>query len=49
MFALALAAFVLLFAWGADFMGWHGNGWELQQAMAAAFLLGGICGYKANR
>lgn len=46
MFALALATFVLLLAWGAAFFGWNGNG--LDQAMIIAFVLGTICGFKAK-
>ena len=48
MFALALAAFVLLLGWGADLMGWQSRDWELQQAICLGFVLGGICGYKAK-
>lgn len=49
MFSLALAAFVLLLAWGAHVFGWQGDGWELQQAMVAGFFLGAICGFRATR
>lgn len=46
MFALALATFVLLLAWGAAFFGWTGSG--LDQAMIIAFALGTICGFNAR-
>lgn len=49
MFSVALAVFILLFAWGAKLLDWHGDSWELQQAMFAGFFLGAICGFKASR
>ena len=48
MFALALGAFVLMFAFGADFMGRKANSSHLQQAMLAAFILGVFGGYRAK-
>ena len=43
---LALAMFVSLFGWGAQYFGWHDPVGKVQLALFTSFILGMICGYK---
>jgi hypothetical protein len=43
---LALAMFVSLFAWGAQYFGWQDPMGKVQLALFTSFILGMICGYK---
>ena len=45
---LALAMFVSLFGWGADFFGWADPSGKVQMALFTSFLLGIILGYKSQ-
>jgi len=45
---LALAMFVSLFAWGAQYFGWSDPVGKVQLALFTSFILGIICGYKNN-
>lgn len=42
---LAVAMFVALFGWGAQYFGWDPAG-KVQLALFTSFILGVICGYK---
>ncbi len=46
MTGLALAMFIALFGWGAQYFGWHDPGGKVQLALFTTFILGMICGYK---
>jgi uncharacterized membrane protein YjjB (DUF3815 family) len=43
---LAVAMFVALFGWGAQYFGWHDPSGKVQLALFTAFILGVIAGYK---
>ncbi len=43
---LAIAMFVVLFGWGAQYFGWQDPTGKVQLALCAAFILGIITGYK---
>ena len=43
---LALAMFVALFGWGAQYFGWSDPVGKIQLALFTSFILGVICGYK---
>lgn len=43
---LAVAMFVALFGWGAQFFGWQDPVGKVQLALFTSFILGMICGYK---
>jgi hypothetical protein len=43
---LALAMFVSLFGWGAQYFGWSDPVGKVQLALFTSFILGVICGYK---
>jgi hypothetical protein len=43
---LALAMFIALFGWGAQYFGWHDPTGKIQLALFTTFVLGVICGYK---
>ena len=43
---LAVAMFVALFGWGAQYFGWHDPHGKVQLALFTVFILGVICGYK---
>jgi hypothetical protein len=45
---LALAMFVALFGWGAQYFGWSDPVGKVQLALFTAFILGVICGYKKD-
>ena len=45
---LALAMFVSLFGWGAQYFGWSDPVGKVQLALFTSFILGVICGYKNN-
>jgi hypothetical protein len=46
MVGLAIAMFVALIGWGAPYFGWSDPEGKVQLALATAFILGVICGYK---
>jgi hypothetical protein len=46
MIFLALAMFVSLFGWGAQYFGWSDPVGKVQLALFTSFILGMICGYK---
>ena len=43
---LALAMFISLFGWGAQYFGWHDPVGKVQLALFTSFILGMIIGYK---
>jgi hypothetical protein len=45
---LALAMFISLFGWGAQYFGWHDPVGKVQLALFTSFILGMICGYKSQ-
>lgn len=45
MIGLAIAAFVALFAFGGQALGWHDYDGSVQAALAVCFGLGVLCGY----
>lgn len=45
---IAIAMFVMLFAWGAEYFGWSDPTGKVQLALATSFILGIIGGYKAK-
>ena len=48
MVGLSIAIFVALFGWGATYFGWHDPDGKIQLALATAFILGNVCGYKSK-
>ena len=46
--ATAAAVFIALFAWGSTYFGWSDPDGKVQLALATAFVLGIIAGYKAQ-
>ena len=45
---LALAMFIALFAWGANYFGWEDPVGKVQLALFTSFILGAVCGYKSK-
>jgi len=45
---LALAMFIALFGWGANYFGWHDPTGKVQLALFTSFILGAICGFKSK-
>lgn len=48
MVGLSIAIFIALFGWGATYFGWHDPDGKIQLALATAFILGNVCGYKSK-
>jgi hypothetical protein len=46
MTGIALAIFIALFAWGANYFGWSDPNGEIQLALFTSFVMGAVCGYK---
>ena len=45
---IAIAMFIALFGWGAEYFGWHDAGGKVQLALATSFILGAVASYKAR-
>ena len=45
---IAMAIFIALFGWGSRYFGWSDPDGKVQLALATAFILGIIGGYKAK-
>ena len=45
---IAVAIFVALFGWGANYFGWSDPDGKVQLALATSFILGIIGGYRAK-
>jgi hypothetical protein len=48
MVGIAAVMFVALFGWGAEYFGWADPDSKVQLALATAFVLGAVCGYKSR-
>ena len=48
MIGLALAMFIALFGWGADYFGWEDPTGKVQLALFTSFILGIILGYRSH-
>ena len=48
MVGLALAMFIALFGFGAEYFGWQDPVGKVQLALFTSFILGSVCGYKAK-
>jgi hypothetical protein len=48
MVGLAIAMFIALFGWGARYFGWDDPDGKVQLALATAFILGIVSGYKTK-
>lgn len=48
MVGIAIAMFIALFGWGARYFGWEDPDGKIQLALATAFILGIISGYKTK-
>ena len=48
MVGLASAMFVALFGWGDQYFGWGDPDGKVQLALATAFILGAVAGYKSR-
>ena len=48
MVMLALAIFVAMFMWGAQYFGWSDPAGKVRLAMFSTFVLGIICGFKVK-
>jgi hypothetical protein len=48
MVVLALAIFVALFIWVAQYFGWYDPAGKVRPALFATFVLGIVCGYKVK-
>ena len=46
--AIALAMFIALFGWGANYFGWHDPSGKIQLALVTSFILGCVASYKAR-
>ncbi|MFC7536750.1 hypothetical protein ACFQPG_05135 [Sphingomonas sp. GCM10030256] len=46
--SIAMAIFVLLFAFGENYFGWSDVGGKVQLALFTCFVLGTVCGYKTR-
>ena len=49
MAGLAMAMFVALFAFGADYFGWGDPGGRVSLALFSSFIFGIIAGYRVNK
>jgi hypothetical protein len=45
---IAIAMFIGLFGWGADYFGWHDPTGRIQLALVTSFILGAVASYKAR-
>ncbi len=45
---LAIAIFIALFGWGADYFGWDDPDGKIRLALFTCFILGTLCGYKSK-
>ena len=45
---IAIAMFIALFGWGADYFGWSDPGGKVQLALFTSFILGIVASYKAR-
>ena len=45
---LAIALFVALFGWGANYFGWDDPDGKVRLALFTCFVLGTLCGHKAK-
>ena len=45
---IALAMFIGLFGWGADYFGWHDPTGRVQLALFTSFILGVVASYKSR-
>jgi hypothetical protein len=48
MVGIAIAMFIALFGWGANYFGWSDPDHKIQLALAASFILGSLSGYKVR-
>jgi hypothetical protein len=48
MVGLAIAMFIALFGWGAQYFGWADPVGKVQLALFTSFVLGALCGYKSK-
>jgi hypothetical protein len=48
MIGLALAMFIALFGFGAQYFGWQDPVGKVQLALFTSFILGVVCGYKSK-
>jgi hypothetical protein len=48
MVGIAIAMFIALFGWGANYFGWSDPEHKIQLALAASFILGILSGYKVR-
>jgi hypothetical protein len=48
LFGVAIAMFVALVGWGADYFGWSDPDGKIQLAIITTFIMGVICGYKTK-
>jgi hypothetical protein len=48
MVGIAIAMFVMLFGWGARYLGWDDPDGKVQLALATCFILGVVTGYKGR-
>jgi hypothetical protein len=48
MVGLAIAIFIALFGWGANYFGWSDPEGKIQLALATSFILGVVSGYKVK-
>lgn len=46
--AIALAMFIALFGWGANYFGWSDPTGKVQLALATSFILGIVAAYKSR-
>ena len=46
--AIAATMFIVLFGWGADYLGWDDTNGKIQLGLATSFILGIICGFKSR-
>jgi hypothetical protein len=46
--AIAIAMFIALFGWGAEYFGWSDPSGKVQLALATSFILGAVASYKAR-
>lgn len=45
---IAIAMFIALFGWGAEYFGWADPGGKVQLALVTSFILGCVASYKAR-
>ena len=45
---IAIAMFIALFGWGAEYFGWHDPSGKIQLALVTSFILGAVSSYKAR-